>query len=107
LPLVLRLSAGRLHCVEYPLSRFGYYSVSLVSAHYFAAGVWALILPWRWGGFVLYASDDAVSQDAIHTKPLVWILFIVGTAASNLLLFSEWIGRLAPGLRLVGRYYYG
>ena len=79
------------------LSRFGYYSVSLVSAQYLTAGVWAFIpvaLGWY---FVLHVLRDEVAQDSFITKPAVLLFLTIGTGVSFLLLalFSEWIGRLA------------
>jgi hypothetical protein len=86
--------------------RFGYYSVSLVSAQYLIAGVWALVpvaLGWF---FILYA---LLRRPGVLARPrsdpmmiVVLILLILGVVGSLILLlqFSAWI----EGLPLAPRW---
>src|SRR5262245_56150992 len=86
------------------LNRFGYYSVSLVSAQYLTAGIWALaplMLGWF---FVLFTFKDEVELSIKTQVSIVWLVMIYicpALAFLVLLLLSEQISMLRIGLRWI------
>jgi cytidine deaminase len=81
------------------LSRFGYYSVSLLSAQYLVAGVWALapvVLGWF---LVFYTLKDEVLPN--NSTAITWVLLPLGVAVSllALALFSDWFVGLSLPVR--------